>query len=82
MASYAASARLQGAVPRFAGANARPTTVRPAAEPLSASEPPYDADRIELVGRPLDERIEDWLASVGEAWSQLTFFVFDPESWR
>jgi hypothetical protein len=40
------------------------------------------ADHVELVGRPLDETIAEWLASVGESWSQLTFFLFDPESWR
>lgn len=82
MAGYATSARLQGAVPRFAGASARLSTVRPATEPLSTSEPPSDADRLELVGRPFDEMIAEWLASVGEAWSQLTFFLFDSESWR
>lgn len=41
-----------------------------------------DAVQLELIGQPIDEVIGDWLASVGEAWSQLTFFVFDPESWR
>jgi hypothetical protein len=39
-------------------------------------------DPVELVGRPIDEAIGDWLASVGESWSQLTFYVFDPDSWR
>lgn len=37
---------------------------------------------VDLVGRPIDEAIAEWLASLGEAWSQLTFFVFDPDSWR
>ena len=44
-----------------------------------AGEPPLTADRVELVGRPIDERIGDWLASIGESWSQLTFFLFDPQ---
>jgi hypothetical protein len=39
-------------------------------------------EQLELVGRPLNEMVVDWLASVGETWSQLTFFLFDPESWR
>lgn len=85
MASYAASGRLQGAVPRFAGANAsvfRRNAPGPVAAALPAGDPASDADPIELVGRPLDEVIGDWLASVGESWSQLTFFLFDPDSWR
>ncbi len=81
MAGYAASAWLQGGAPRFAGQGARFTIV-PAAEPLFTSEPPCLADRIELVGRPLDERLADWRASLGQAWTQLTFFLFDPDSWR
>jgi hypothetical protein len=40
------------------------------------------ADPVELVGRPVDDVIADWLASIGESWSQLTFFLFDPDSWR
>jgi hypothetical protein len=40
------------------------------------------ADSVELVGRPVADVIADWLASVGESWSQLTFFLFDPDSWR
>jgi hypothetical protein len=41
-----------------------------------------EADQVELVGRPLDASIRDWLASIGESWSQLTFYLFDSESWR
>jgi hypothetical protein len=81
VAGYAASIRLQGTTPRFAGGGAS-LTARSATEPLSISEPRSDTDRIELVGRPLDERIADRLESVGESWSQLTFFLFDPQSWR
>ena len=81
MAGYAASARLRGEVPRFVrlGSGA----------PLSTG---FDgeairrwldaSDQIELVGRPLDQRLADWLASLGEAWSQMTFYLFDPQSWR
>jgi hypothetical protein len=46
------------------------------------SELPFPVDQLELVGRPIDVRIAEWLASAGERWSQLTFFLFDPESWR
>jgi hypothetical protein len=52
-----------------------------------AGEPPAEnagpvAEHVDLVGHPIDEVIADWLASVGESWSQLTFFLFDPDSWR
>jgi hypothetical protein len=50
--------------------------------PISADESQAVADRVELIGRPVDEIVGDWLASVGESWSQLTFFLFDPDSWR
>jgi hypothetical protein len=52
-----------------------------AAEPF-AGEVRGVVDQFELVGRPIDETIADWLASIGESWSQLTFFLFDSESWR
>jgi hypothetical protein len=84
VAGYAASSRLQGAVPRFAGASpgAGGTAATVAFDALPAGAEPPVADQIELVGRPLDDTIRDWLAGVGESWSQLTFYLFDPESWR
>lgn len=81
-----ASARLQGGVPRFVGGGA--VTVWSADGRLAPpggsliEELPVAADRVELVGRPVNEGLGDWLASVGESWSQLTFFLFDPDSWR
>lgn len=82
MAGYATNARLHGAVPCFAGASERRATQASASDSHSSTELSTDVERFELVGRPFDERIAEWLASVGEAWSQLTFFLFDPESWR
>jgi hypothetical protein len=85
VAGYVASARLQGGVPRFVGggtAAAWPVEGRPAAGALGADDPNLAADPVELVGGPLDVALGDWLASVGESWSQLTFFLFDPDSWR
>lgn len=84
MAGYAASARLQGGVPRFIGGGLEPM---PAQGPLpvpgaTVDDPRVLADPEELVGQPVDHVIADWLASVGESWSQLTFFLFDPDSWR
>jgi hypothetical protein len=37
---------------------------------------------VELVGRPLGERWAARWDGLCEAWSQTTFFLFDPESWR
>ena len=85
MAGYAASGRLHGVVPRFAGAGPGLLLAAPA-QPLGPTV--VDAAdaatvvQVELVGRPLDETIRDWLAAIGESWSQTTFFLFDPESWR
>jgi hypothetical protein len=85
VAGYVASARLQGGVPRFVGggpAVAWSSGGRSGARADATEEPALAADPVELVGRPIDEAIGDWLASVGESWSQLTFFLFDPDSWR
>lgn len=72
---------LQGGAPRFAGWDPRAGRLAPTDTPWTE---PWTADVVpfELVGRPLDERLADWLASLGQAWTQLTFFLFDPDSWR
>jgi hypothetical protein len=81
VAGYAATARLQGAAPQFAlGGGSAHRVLFGAA--LPGPEGPGVVDQLELVGRPIDEVIADWLASVGESFSQLTFFLFDPDSWR
>jgi hypothetical protein len=85
VAGYAATARLDGSVPHFVGVGARALHVAPNSDAFAgelARESAVGADWIELVGRPFDARLADRLASIGEAWSQLTFFLFDPESWR
>jgi hypothetical protein len=82
MAGYQASARLTGGVPRFASAGGRDRTAAPRSAAAGSLEPARGADRIELVGHPLGRRWSDWLASIGESWSQTTFYLFDPESWR
>ena len=84
MAGYVASARLQGATPQFAltSEHAHRPVVPTASAALPAADVIGDIDQLELVGRPIDEVLADWLGSVGESWSQLTFFLFDPESWR
>jgi hypothetical protein len=85
VAGYAANARLDGSVPHFVGVGARALHVAQDGVTLTgelAREPAVGGDWIELVGRPFDARLADRLASIGEAWSQMTFFLFDPESWR
>lgn len=81
MVSYVARARLRGHVPRFAGGGSGAALIA-GIDPESIDPWVAEADEVELVGRPIDEMIGEWLASIGEAWSQLTFFLFDPESWR
>jgi hypothetical protein len=85
MAGYVASARLQGGVPHFVGGGglAAWSGDQPhGAASGSADDLAWSLEPVDLVGRPLDQVIGDWLASLGESWSQLTFFLFDPDSWR
>jgi hypothetical protein len=86
VAGYAASGTLHGAVPRFIATGERmghrQMPLPAIFGPVASGEPLSEAVPVDLVGRPLDAVIGDWLASVGESWSQLTFFLFDPDSWR
>ena len=74
MSAYAAAARIERVTPRLVIGRAG-TDVR------ATSEPPEDELVIDLAtprGDPLLER----LIAIRERWSQLTFYLFDPESWR
>lgn len=74
MSSYVASARIAGHAPQLVR---RPPGVEEAGtrEPLVATvEPLVDPDGAD----GLTER----LSAARERWSQLTFFLFDPNSWR
>ena len=55
-------------------------------EPTRPLRPSPDAvecvERLEIVGRPLGRRLAERWADLREAWSQTTFYLFDPESWR
>jgi hypothetical protein len=84
VSGYAASARLQGGVPRFAGVNVvgAPRATYPDDGPGVPECITLSHDWIELVGRPLDQRLAAWWADMRETFSQTTFFLFDPESWR
>ncbi len=77
MAGYVATERITRARPRFVGtglgwAAREPTSVASDWQPIRS---PAD-------DRPLDRRIQDALSELREEWSQATFFLFDPNSWR
>ena len=76
MAGYAVSARVGAVAPR----RARRTTSRPDAVLATV---PLDGDApIDLAGRSLESIVEERWEQVRERWSQLTFFLFDKDSWR
>lgn len=82
MAGYAASSTLHGVVPRFVGTDAAFTGAGWLAGTAVEADDAESVVQVDLVGQPLDETIRDWLAGIGDSWSQMTFFLFDPESWR
>jgi hypothetical protein len=81
MAGYAVSARIGHVKPRRVEwpAPASDAVVAPGAATAPGSIVPEAED---LVGEPFLGRLSDWVAGLGEAWSQMVFFLFDPESWR
>ena len=79
MSGYVASARIVRVAPRLARAG---TVRRGVAEPRPA--PPIEtliveADPAVAAG---SITIVDRVAAIRERWSQLTFYLFDPNSWR
>lgn len=84
MSGYAASSTIQGIGPHVVRARSTRAADALDRDPDPAAAPcvPALGDWVELVGRPLDERLAEWWAGVREAVSQTTFFLFDPESWR
>jgi hypothetical protein len=79
MSGYVASARLQGGSTRFVAA-AGPGS----GADLDERDRDRDGDHawVELAGRPFGERLAARWDEARETWSQMTFFLFDPESWR
>jgi hypothetical protein len=72
MSGFAASGRIERVSPRLArgGADGDLATMEP------------DEDVIELVDvRTADPLIDRW-AAFRERWSELTFYLLDPQSWR
>jgi hypothetical protein len=81
MAGYAVSARLRGAEPQVV-AWTMPKPLDPRATLRAATEMNDEVTPIDLVGEPFGSRVAEWLAGIGDAWSQTVFFLFDPDSWR
>jgi hypothetical protein len=83
MSGYVTSARIVHAAPRLVRAD------NPVERPSVVALPPQagilivesDAPAAGAASR-IAERAEERVAAVRERWSQLTFFLFDPNSWR
>jgi len=81
MSAYAASARIGRVTPRLASAELRldaepPRPIDPDTKATVALTQPDD-----VIPGPTPTLAERW-ASAHERWSQLTFYLLDPESWR
>jgi hypothetical protein len=73
MNGFAASGRVQRATPRLARA-------RSVERGFVAS--PYSEDVIEVVDVRDPGPLSDRWAAFRDRWSELTFYLFDPQSWR
>jgi hypothetical protein len=78
MAAYAVIARIDRVDPHLAGWSRMPAppTARSVVDEIEPSE------AFDLVGRPDPQSLAERWARVRESWSQTTFYLFDPESWR
>lgn len=76
MAAYAVVARIDHVKPHLAG---HASTIGDAAPATDAVDPP---EAVDLVGRPLVPLVAERWASLREAWSQTTFYLFHAEGWR
>ena len=83
MPGYSASARLQGGSPRFvAGGESVSRKTAGVGAVTAMLRDLEDRGWIDPAGRPFGERLADRWIDLREAWSQTTFFLFNPESWR
>lgn len=81
MATYAVHMRIEGVRPTRPGGSA------PSSPPIGTVSPAEVATEgaltpVDLVGRPLGEIVAERWMRIREAFSQTTFFLFDPDSWR
>jgi hypothetical protein len=81
MATYAVHMRIEGVRPtRSAGGARRPVTTSRGSAPEIVID--HALTPVDLVGRPLSEIVAERWLRIREACSQMTFFLFDPDSWR
>ena len=79
MSGYVASARIVRSAPRLARSGddlwrgAKPTSLAPSAQVLDT-----------ILGEPVEPDVSDdgRLAAIRDRWAQLTFYLFDANSWR
>jgi hypothetical protein len=76
---YAATARIERSRPRLAMPSAADDLVRHA--PIQPSLPAQDG-RSELADTRIHDALIDRIDAIHDRWSQLTFYLFDPDGWR
>ena len=79
MSGYVASARIVHAAPRLVRPN------QAIERSIQAADAPPVEDLIVEAGPPGASAwgcVAELVAAAGERWSQLTFYLFDPNSWR
>ena len=79
MSGYAASARIARATPRVAPPPRMGAELEP--EPVRAWTAATVVEGGVAITREVPDLAETW-AAIRERWSQLTFYLFDAESWR
>jgi hypothetical protein len=77
MAAYVVTARIEPVRPH--AARAPGATAATWSRPWAAS---FSDDRLVDTTPPGQRELELRWEAIRERWSQLTFFLFDPESWR
>lgn len=79
MATYAVHMRIEGVRPKRSPATAGRPTAR---FPTTPAEVEPGSAPVDLVGRPLGDMVAERWMRIREACGQMTFFLFDPDSWR
>jgi hypothetical protein len=79
MASYAVQVRIDGVRPQRLGSPIRRAR---ATHGIASVAIDHDQAPVDLVGRPLGEIVAERWSRIREASGQMTFFLFDPDSWR